>query len=167
MEPLNLRPSYSSASFAGKFQKRILSALWLAILLLTGCNKDDSSNIIYIEYGTSFGNCVGYCRKICDITIDGVDYTKSGATVETRKCFQPIVYTDFEVLIGMVDLKAFTHLDDRIGCPDCADGGAEWIRIGTPSSVKEVIYEYGKEPDAVKPYIGILRDYLKSIENCK
>lgn len=85
----------------------------------------------------------------------------------TKNCDEDISGDDFTQLTEKIVLADFAHLDDRIGCPDCADGGLEWIRIATPESDKEVVYEFGKEPDAVKPFIGILRNYLKQFETCE
>jgi hypothetical protein len=41
-------------------------------------------------------------------------------------------------------------MDTVIGCPDCADGGAEWLELGFEKEVKRVTFEYMHEPDAYK-----------------
>ena len=48
-------------------------------------------------------------------------------------------------------------LDDRIGCPDCADGGAEWIEIDSMDGVKRVTFENGQTVNGIEPLVEKLR----------
>ncbi|MCX6227268.1 MAG: hypothetical protein NTV01_21405 [Bacteroidia bacterium] len=149
--------------------KKIIYFLFISILIVSGCKKDTCScGYVKIEYGTSFGECMGYCKRDISITSDKIVFTKSGwdNSVKTKHCDQDIADDDFSDLTGKIDLQDFKDLDEVIGCPDCADGGAEWIRIVTPDSDKKVTFEYGNEPDEVKAFIEILRNYLKGFENC-
>ena len=112
---------------------------------------------------------MGYCKRDISITPGKIIFTKSGwgDSVKTRHCDQDISGNDFTALTGKIDLQDFKDLDEVIGCPDCADGGAEWIRIVTAGSDKKVTFEFGNEPDEVKPFIEVLRDYFKGFENCE
>ena len=148
---------------------RIFFISFISILIVYGCKKDTCfCGYLKIEYGTSFGECMGYCKRDISIAPDKIVFTKSGwaDSVITRHCDQDLSGDDFKALTGKIDLRDFKDLDEVIGCPDCADGGAEWIRIVTPDLDKKVTFEYGNEPDKVKPFIRILRDYLISFENC-
>ena len=56
-------------------------------------------------------------------------------------------------------------MDEIIGCPDCADGGAEWIEITSGETSHKVTFEYNKSPDVFKSYIEILRSKLEEIDS--
>ena len=149
--------------------KKLFSYVFILIFISAGCKKDcNCYSILKIEYGVSFGECMGYCRRDISITPDKIVFTKSGwsGSTDTRHCTEKIESRDFESLTGKISVSEFKKLDEVIGCPDCADGGAEWIRIVTPGLDKKVTFEYGNEPVVVHMCIGILRDYLKGFDNC-
>ena len=53
-------------------------------------------------------------------------------------------------------------MPETIGCPDCADGGAEWIEIKLANGEKhKVTFEYMNAPSAFKNYISGLRGLLE------
>jgi hypothetical protein len=45
------------------------------------------------------------------------------------------------------------------GCPDCADGGAEWVAIQTPDQTIQTTYEYGHNLER----IGELQKELRAV----
>jgi len=111
---------------------------------------------------------MGYCKHDISITSDKIVFTKSGwiDSLVSRQCNREISLSDFKTLTEEINVTRFQRLGEVIGCPDCTDGGAEWIRIVTEHSDQKVTFEYGNEPDAVKPFIEKLRTYLKEFENC-
>ena len=46
------------------------------------------------------------------------------------------------VYIYSIDLNKFYQLPSKVGCPDCDDGGEEWIEIGTKDKIHKVRFEY-------------------------
>ncbi|CAF3727721.1 unnamed protein product [Adineta steineri] len=64
-------------------------------------------------------------------------------------------------LISLIDSKNFQALDDTVGCPDCADGGAEWIQINYSNKNKQVTFELGK---LIKGFEGLIND-LRSLRD--
>jgi hypothetical protein len=150
-------------------QYRILSLIILLVLSVSGCKKgNEAPDFLRIDYGTSFGFCMGYCKRDISLNIEKIVFTKSGweDSVVTKECTEVITESDYTRLVRKIDLAAFVALDSVIGCPDCADGGAEWIRIWMSGNVKKVTFEYGNEPREVAKWIDDLRDYLRSFENC-
>ncbi len=140
------------------------------ILLLTGCEKNNnlSSEIEYVKYGTSFGECIGYCANDITINSQEIDFHKNGW--DTQGLLPEISDTEninstyWTELIEKINIDAFLSLDSIIGCPDCADGGAEWIEIKSKEKTYKVIFEYRNEPDETKDYIGYLRTYLNAFQ---
>ncbi len=58
-------------------------------------------------------------------------------------------------------------MDNVIGCPDCADGGSEWLELGFEGDVKRVTFEYMNEPDELKDIIVDLRGLMDSFNDCR
>jgi hypothetical protein len=115
-----------------------------------------------IKTGTSFGHCGGYCTQEFVITRDKIIYTQianpigGGGTKPLPLIKQeiPIKPEKWADLMRVNAYRDFQKLPNTIGCPDCADGGAEWIEVNkvgysdceTPKRFysKKVTFEYGK-----------------------
>jgi len=150
--------------------KKILFGLTLiSIFLFTSCDKSELSaipeNADYFAYGTSFGECIGYCKRDIKMIPTLIEFTKNGydlqgklLEVKSTKNIEESVWND---VADNFDLEAFTALDEVIGCPDCADGGAEWVEVKTGDHVYKVTFEYGNEPEAMNDYIDYLRAYME------
>lgn len=66
-----------------------------------------------------------------------------------------------------LNTNGFLALPTTIGCPDCADGGAEWLEIELKNGIKhKVTFEYNNEPSLLKDYILKLREMLNA-NDCK
>jgi hypothetical protein len=130
----------------------------IAILLITGCvqkipqeqstgqTPSTTSQQLIIKTGTSFGMCAGYCKEEITITSKKIVFHKSGWEEDLYPEITeevPISNEQWTTLSGYVDFEKFNSLNDTIGCPDCADGGAEWIEIDNGKSIKKVTFEYG------------------------
>ncbi|HCS20608.1 MAG TPA: hypothetical protein DIW47_08610 [Bacteroidetes bacterium] len=123
----------------------------------SGINK---SEIIEIRWGTSFGMCRGYCYAEYQYTPEGTRLIRKGwdtaAYPKTLEVFSPKP-GEWTELKASIDLATFNALPERIGCPDCADGGAEWIEIITSEGGKKVTYEYGQVPTGLNAILKLLR----------
>jgi len=141
----------------------------LFVVLFSSCSNDVFyNNIAQVNYGTSFGKCVGFCKR--DVTIK--------STEATYKCYSwyPVTQTitnKAEITTSELDsisnlnTKLFFELPETIGCPDCADGGAEWLEIELISGEKhKVTFEFNNEPTLLKNHIAKLREVLGRNE-CK
>jgi len=138
--------------------------LFLVILLVTvtsSCSNESLyRNVAQVNYGTSFGMCVGYCKR--DVSIDSVytSYSCAGWT----KDLQPIQYkvqtakSAWDSVKVLINNKAFFELPATIGCPDCADGGAEWVEVKLLNgTAHKVVFEYNNEPQQLQSSIAKLR----------
>lgn len=128
-----------------------------------------NKEIVQVKYGTSFGECVGYCKHDLVLKSGTVTYNCSSWNAS----LQQIVRTDMLNLSTWDGLKLnlntmdFFALPVSIGCPDCADGGAEWLEIELKNgNTHKVTFEYNNEPALLKNYIVKLREILRANE-CK
>ncbi|NOQ24689.1 MAG: hypothetical protein GQ564_04935 [Bacteroidales bacterium] len=145
----------------------------ISIQLFFSCDVDENiltydSEIVSIGYGTSFGECIGYCNRNLEIIGTDIKFKASGQTVTGK--LPDIVITDeisiedWEKLVNTFDIFIFRNMEEVIGCPDCADGGAEWIEIKTDEISHKIVFEYNNEPEEFKNYIEKLRELLEQFE---
>lgn len=65
-------------------------------------------------------------------------------------------------------MEAFFELPEVIGCPDCEDGGAEWVEMKLQNGDKHKVYfEYLREPDVLKKLLAKLRSEMDKAEDCQ
>ena len=89
-------------------------------------------NDIAIKTGIFFGFCNGYCKSEVGIVNRDVVFIASSwsnPSYPDTMLNGNISIQEWDSLIESVDMDSFLSLDDIIGCPDCADGGGEWIEI--------------------------------------
>lgn len=150
---------------------RNLFSIFLIIIItlnFSSCEKDGIENVEAINYGTSFGICVGYCVNNLSISGDKVVFTKSknGQTPDTKTCNSTIATADLAVIKNSLDEDKIAKLPATIGCPDCADGGAEWVSITTNGKTYKVVFEYGKAPAELVIAVTKLREIKETFKNC-
>ena len=64
----------------------------------------------------------------------------------------------WQQIIELIDFEYFQSLDDVYGCPDCADGGAEFIEIIYDGVAKHVTFDAYTEIDGIQELTILLRD---------
>lgn len=147
--------------------------IFLAVLLsvFTACETPkkviSDETIISITHGTNFGHCRGYCRKEVVFSEDQMLYVESGVDqtatpVKTKKFDNSS--KEWSKLVGLLDLKKFNNMKESYGCPDCADGGSEYIEIKTIGGTKRVTIEYGTAFPDLEPLLTELRTQRKKVE---
>ena len=135
----------------------------LLLVFLSACSNElVFNNIARVNYGTSFGECVGYCKHEVTLSSNKATYKCSSwnPTVQTITKEDSIRVSALDS-ICKVDTTSFFDLPETIGCPDCADGGAEWLEIEMISGkTHKVTFEYHNEPALLKDQISKLRELL-------
>ncbi len=135
----------------------------LISLLNFSCSNELDKRIKKINYGTSFGECVGYCRKQMSVASDSVHFTAfcdacMTPSVSRKDLFSMTTKTEWDSIQNFLPLNSFFIMPTVIGCPDCADGGAEWLElILINGETHKVTFEFGKEPSVLKDYIVNIR----------
>lgn len=149
-----------------KIKTYLITGLILVIILIS-CEKNDSNsiprNLEYISYGTSFGECLGYCTRSITINDSSIKSEKKGwdlnGLLPVLIQYGQIDKSYWIELSKNIDFEYFFGLDSILGCPDCADGGSEWIEIKKDNETHKVVFEYKNEPNDFKNFIGILRTF--------
>jgi hypothetical protein len=126
----------------------------LMTFLFIACERDTSpsapsAGMPIVSYGTSFGECIGYCNRQVVLSKGLAVFTKSGwlpdEALPDVQLAEELPASEWSSILQAIDWDEFQQQPERIGCPDCADGGAEWIEIEYETDVKKrVTFEYGK-----------------------
>lgn len=119
--------------------------------------------------GWSFGHCQGACIGELGLNGAAARFTITGHQVEdpvfldNRGILTPegleAVYTT------MVELRD-VPLEERYGCPDCADGGASQVTIVREDETSIHTYELGEPPAELAELDTLLRELMSALETC-
>ena len=150
---------------AFKGMKRFFKlSVYIIVLALLSCENSEielyqsNDEIIAVNYGTSFGERLGYCYHNIKITETEIEYNATGwlqnDKIPNITISQQIDEADWLRIINEINFIIFRNLDEVIGCPDCADGGAEWVEIITNNLSHKVTFEYQNEPDQLKELVN-------------
>jgi hypothetical protein len=136
------------------YMRTLLSLVVLLVLTAPTCSLtgSDANGPLTIVHGTSFGMCGGYCRSMLEIDSATARLTQVGRdSIRYPRKTRSLELTEAEwrrlkALANVEDLSAVAGVH---GCPDCADGGAEWIAIQKPDRTIQTTYEYGSDLERI------------------
>ncbi|QPH41443.1 hypothetical protein [Pedobacter endophyticus] len=146
----------------------LLFLSFLSLFFFSACKKDNIKNLNSISYGTSFGFCSGYCSNTLLISDSKLTFskTKNGQTPDTRTCTKTISENEIAAIKTELNMSKITSLPEVIGCPDCADGGAEWVAVNADGKQYKVTYDYGKTPKELEAVVAKLKALKDSFNGC-
>lgn len=119
-----------------------------------------TSETLLLRSGLEFGECWGYCRTELRLDGDSLMLIQRGwraGEFPDRAFRAPLAPDEWRTLRALFDRDAFLALDTTYGCPDCADGGAEWVEVQTDALLKRVTFENGEAPQPIERLAGTLR----------
>ena len=143
--------------------KLLNQMLFFISLFLFSCQNGYEKvevNDISIKSGIFFGFCIGYCKSEIEIVNRDVVFIASSWSDPNYPDIMlndNISIQEWDSLIESVDMDSLLSLDDIIGCPDCADGGGEWIEITKVDTLKRVTFEYGETVESIQSLIEKVR----------
>lgn len=116
-----------------------------------------------VIYGQSFGYCIGKCHQ--QITLNGTkieflvkERSIGGSPEIIEKFNETLPQTTINSISKALNEKTFFELKEVYGCPDCADGGMEWIEIINNKDQKhKVTFESGSKVEGIEDLILLLR----------
>jgi len=124
-------------------------------------------NVVAFAYGTSYGQCMGYCMQELRFSGDSVGFFAHGwypeqtdhpmrgsirmHKLEEVRSSLVLSGSETEELWRLVWSIKYTDLPERVGCPDCLDGGAEWLEFTTADhKTRRIEFEKNNAPTALK-----------------
>jgi hypothetical protein len=137
---------------------------WLAlaqVVLLLGCGEASLTGPegLVVRGGTSFGFCAptSYCITQLDITGGEAVFTRTSRAGSELREERTLSQREWRDLVAAVDEGRLRALPDVIGCPDCADGGAEFIEVVTAEWTKRVTFEYNADVPGIDDLLRQVR----------
>lgn len=101
---------------------------------------------IGIAFGSSFGECNGYC--VYEFTLHKwgiVGVRKAWPRMRHEHPDQTIWAVigpeRLNMVIAAIDTMDMGQAQERLRCPDCSDGGSCWIKIDRPGKEKSLDYD--------------------------
>ena len=140
-----------------------ISALGYKTTVSLGAAINDPEEIT-IETGSSFGECnSSSCIKVL-VADQNLNYTyHSSWAGDTIIIESRTTLTDaWGDLVDTYDNVSFSALDSVYGCPDCTDGGSEWIKITDSKGSKKVTFEYGDTLETISRFHNALRVFSEN-----
>lgn len=135
-------------------------------ILLGSCESQSPSIELPsdISLGSNFGFCLGPCFQEMKLKKGQkqiefeVIYRSRGLDGEESTIFKDeINEASLALLAAEINLDEIKKLDEVYGCPDCADGGSEWIELNIGSDIKRITFEFGKAPKEIEKLVNLLR----------
>jgi hypothetical protein len=151
----------------------ILTMVIAGAIVFTECEKEpaERGNIDYIGYGTSFGECLGYCIHHLKVHSEVAELKKTGwdqgGELPQIQCSRQLELSEYNNILDSVNVDEFFLMVETIGCPDCADGGAEWVEISYDTLYHRVTFEYNHEPEELARVVPLLREMMSGFEGCQ
>lgn len=101
---------------------------------------------IGIVFGSSFGECSGYCWHEFTRHEWGIVGVRKAGPLENAEKPQQTIWARIEpqimsALLAELDTMDLGDPNESIGCGDCKDGGACWLEIDRPGRAKVLGYE--------------------------
>ena len=149
----------------------LTATLMLSIVtFLSACDTTGSpgAGVTRIISTTSFGMCMGYCRTQLEITpVKAVLVREPGGrgapTLPVQRFERPLAPGEWQSLAQSAASARFAGLPETIGCPDCADGGAESLSVTDARGTKAVNFDHGKDVTELQPLLNQVRDIRASL----
>lgn len=153
---------------------KLFALTFLIALLADRCTGSATEAVapdtVVIRTGTSFGMCVGYCNQ--DYVIQGTTLTltqrANGEPRQhpTKTCRFTLDAGVQKQLLAMINFEQFSKQPATIGCPDCADGGAEYVELQVGEQKHRVTFDYGRTIPGFEPLVDLLRQQRTQFKTC-
>lgn len=134
-------------------------------LSLSACATQTSApaDVRQVVSTTSFGMCAGYCSTRLEISEGRAVLVRNGhgrgvpdlPEQRFESSLSAAEWAEISALAAKTDLAA---LPETIGCPDCADGGAESISVaGADGGARTVTFDYNASVAQAQPLLDRVR----------
>ncbi len=149
------------------FRARFGLVVALAVALgVAACDSGTTaaSGVERVVSTTSFGMCVGYCSTRLEISAGQAVLVREGggrgdgANLPAQRATTSLSASEWQEIVRLAKAAKFDGLPDVIGCPDCADGGAESLSVVGPGGTKTVKFDHGAGVEALQPLLDRVRE---------
>ena len=147
---------------------RLTMLLPFAAFALAACASAPAatnSSVTRVVSTTSFGMCVGYCTTRLEISEGQAVLIREaragrgggGPVQDTQRFTAPLTPSEWQEIQRLAANVDFDALPDTVGCPDCADGGAEGLTVEGPGGAESVSLEFRATIPQAQPLLDRVR----------
>lgn len=124
---------------------------------------------VLVSAGWSFGFCAGQC--VGTLTVDGAElrYSITGHQPEDPVYLEnagTLTPAGLEAVHAAQAALADEALEERYGCPDCADGGASHVTLSRYDEVSTHTYEFNNPPAVLAELDALIASVMAALESC-
>jgi hypothetical protein len=122
---------------------------------------ENLDRVVAVHGGTFFGHCLGYCETRIEVQPGHLAFSAFSRDNSVRDFYnsQSIDSDEWRKLLDGIDLQVLGSLPTTIGCPDCADGGGEWLQVFTPMGEARITFPHGEAVEGAMPLVERLREF--------
>jgi len=141
---------------------------WAGVLAVTFClaacarEIEPTTNVRQVVSTTSFGECAGYCLTRLEISEGQAVLIREGhgggaPDLPEQRISTALTQREWREIASLAASTSLQGLPPVIGCPDCADGGAESLTITNANESRSVSFEYGATIEQAQPLLVRVR----------
>lgn len=147
---------------------RLMSlALVPLALAIVACDESTTgaSDVSFVEWTSSFGFCPpeSYCTTRLRVTGRQAVVTRESRVSPTVRAETQLSVAEAEAIADAAARARFDGLPPVIGCPDCADGGAEMLTVMVEDQERTVTFEFESRLDAMEPLLSQMRSLVERL----
>lgn len=134
------------------------------------CTGPDSGGATaFLGAGNSFGECLGACKRELDVSGSNITLEISDWGAEAPLAVNQGSLTEAGQAAALATAAALLNvtLDETYGCPDCADGGASYVKLVRDGEQSTHTYEFMGAPEALKQADTFATALLQAAESCQ
>jgi hypothetical protein len=141
----------------------LAAAIAFALTSVACGSEAQAPSVRQVVSTTSFGMCAGYCLTRLEISqghaiLERTAHGGRGAQdLPPQRITAALSESEWQEIARLAGDTKLDGLPAVIGCPDCADGGAESLSIVGPSGTKTISFEHGATIAQAKPLLDRLR----------
>ena len=111
---------------------------------------------------TSFGMCMGYCKTRLEISAGQAvlvrePWGRGDRNLPVDRTTAALDAQEWQEIARLAAAAKIDGLPAVIGCPDCADGGAESLSIVGPGRNKTISFDHGAKIAEAQPLLDRVR----------
>ena len=122
-----------------------------------------SAAVTKVSSTTSFGMCAGYCKTTLEISEKEAVLKRepwgrgAGSGLPPQRFTTPLSAQEWQDIASAAEAAKIDALPETIGCPDCADGGAESLTIVAAKGTKTITFDHGAAIAEAQPLLDRVR----------
>ena len=123
----------------------------------------------FVGGGTSFGFCGGYCVNTIRLTNDAVTLVATSRSDDEpdRTTTGTLTADGVALLVEARDGVGSEALQEVHGCPDCADGGAQFYDFVNSKGLEtRSTFEFGRPPGNTEAASSLILDAIEALGTC-